>query len=378
VLNAAKLALFALAALVIVATVLPMIRQPYWWVRMFDFPRPQVTLLAIAVLVLFGIVNVGVETASRWEWLTFVLLIGAVVIQGMQMIPFTRFGTEQTLNATPDAASSNRRVRLVVSNVLMENRDIERWTSVVLPEEADVIALVETDSWWIDQAEEALGEAYPYSATVPQDDTYGMGVFSKLPITQQEVRHLVESVVPSLFLTLELPSGEPLRLTVLHPRPPRPDTQQDSRLRDAELVRAAREVATFDEPAIVAGDLNDVAWSYTTSLFQELSGFLDPRVGRGLYSTFHADHWWLRYPLDHVFHSNDLALVELRRLGHVGSDHFPMLIELAIDPSRRVVQETPLADAEDREEAREILEEAEEFKAEETPAERQERIEEDV
>ena len=377
-LTAAKLVLFALAALVIVATVLPLFRQPYWWVRMFDFPRPQVTLLAIAVLVLFGIVNIGIETASTAEWITFGLLVLVVGVQSAHMVPYTSLGTPQTLDVDRQAAPADRSIRLVVSNVLMENRDIERWTRVVSAEDADVIAAVETDSWWAGRIGEALGEAYPYVVTLPQDDTYGMCVFSKLPITQEEVRHLVEPEVPSLFLTLELPSGEPLRLTVLHPRPPRPDTQQDSQLRDAELVRAAREVATFDEPGVVAGDLNDVAWSYTTRLFQKLSGYLDPRIGRGLYSTFHADHWWLRYPLDHVFHSDDLALVELRRLENVGSDHFPMLIELAIDPSRRALQQTPTADAEDREEAREILDEAQEFKEEETAAEREERIEEDV
>ena len=377
-LNAAKIVLFVLSGIVIVATILPLFRQPYWWVRMFDFPRPQIAVLAIGVLVLFGIVNVGIEEASPMEWVVFGLLIGAVAYQTVQMVPYTRLGSEQTLDADPAWITSDRSVRLVVSNVLMENRDIDRWIDVVLPEAPDVIAAVETDSWWADQLGAALGEDYPHSVTIPQDDTYGMCVFSRLPITEEEVRHLVEPEVPSLFLTLQLPSGEALRLIVLHPRPPRPDIQQDSHLRDAELVRAAHEVATFDQPAIVAGDLNDVAWSYTTTLFQELSGFLDPRIGRGLYSTFHADHGWLRYPLDHVFHSDDLALVELRRLGHVGSDHFPMLIELAMDPSRKVMQEEPSAEVADREQAREILDDAQEFKAEETPEERQERIQEDV
>ena len=371
-----RIVLAVLAVLFIVATALPLVRSPHWWVRMFDFPRAQIAVMALVTLAAFGIVNVGVSEAAPWEWAVFGLLVVAVVYQMARMVPYTPIASVQTVAADPAVADEDRRLRLVVSNVLMENRDIDRWMAVVPEADPDVIATVETDGWWAEQLS-ALESRYPHSITIPQDDTYGMCVFSRLPILQSETRHLVEQEVPSLFVTLELPSGEPIRLVVLHPRPPRPDIQQDSHLRDAELVLAAREVQTFTEPTVVAGDLNDVAWSYTTSLFQKISGLLDPRVGRGLYSTFHADHWWLRYPLDHVFHSDHLALVELRRLGSVGSDHFPMLVEFELDPSVKPFQEAPDLDREDVEQGEEMVEDAREFKAQETPAEHQERVEED-
>ncbi|MEM1115352.1 MAG: endonuclease/exonuclease/phosphatase family protein [Bacteroidota bacterium] len=373
-----RIVLVVLAVLFVVATVLPLFRAPYWWVRMFDFPRAQIAVAALVTLTLFGIVNVGVPEAARWEWMLFGALVVSVAYQGFRMIRYTPLYAAQTVAADPALADERRRLRLVVSNVRMDNRDGDRWMAVVPAEDPDVIAAVETDSWWADRLGEGLAEDYPHRITIPQDDTYGMCVFSRLPIVDHEVRHLVEEEVPSLFLVLRLRSGEEVRLVVLHPRPPRPDIQQDSHLRDAELVRAAREVATFDAPTVVAGDLNDVAWSTTTTLFQKISGLLDPRIGRGLYATFHADHGWLRYPLDHVFHSDHLALVELRRLGHVGSDHFPMLVEFEIAPSVQPLQDAPQADAEDVEQGEERVEDAEQFKARETPEEKQERIEEDV
>ena len=372
-----KAVLFVLTAIVVVATVLPIVRAPYWWIRMFDFPRAQITVLAIGTVIAVGISNLGPSETSRFEWVAFGVLAICMAYQCVRMFPYTPLASEQTLDATPEAAASDRRLRLLMSNVLMENRQGERWLSVAREADPDVIIAVETDAWWAETLRALEGE-YPHAVEVPQDDTYGMVVRSRLPLSDVETRHLTEPEVPSLFLTAELPSGEPVRLVFLHPRPPRPDIGQGSHLRDAELVKAAEIAAGYTEPVVVAGDLNDVAWSHTTSLFQDVSDLLDPRVGRGLFSTFHADHWWLRYPLDHVFHSDDFALVEMERLPHVGGDHFPILVELAIDPARRPLQEAPEALGDESEEADEKIEDAQEFKADETPQERQERLEADV
>ena len=370
--------LTVLAVVVIVATVLPLFRAPFWWVRMFDFPRGQITILAIVTLVAFGIANIGRAEASTVEWVLFVVLGICVAYQCFRMAKYTPVWDKQTLQATPEAAQSDRKVRLMMTNVLMENRQGERWLSVVRDADPDVIIAVETDQWWADTMREGLGDAYPETVEQPQDDTYGMVVRSRLPLSNVEIRHLTEPEVPSIFLTVTLPSGEPVRMVFLHPRPPRPDIGQGSHLRDAELVKAAAAIEDFTEPVIVAGDMNDVAWSHTTSLFQDVSELLDPRVGRGVYNTFHADHWWLRYPLDHVFHSDDFALVDMRRLPPVGGDHFPMLVELAIDPTKRSLQEAPEAFGDERDDAAERLEDAREFKADESSEEREERIEADV
>jgi endonuclease/exonuclease/phosphatase (EEP) superfamily protein YafD len=105
----------------------------------------------------------------------------------------------------------------------------------------------------------------------------------------------------------------------------------------------------------VAGDFNDVAWSHTTRRFQRIAGLLDPRVGRGLFNTFHADHAWLRFPLDHLFHSRHFALVDFARLPHIGSDHFPICAALRLDDEALREQETPEADRADFEEAKDDI-----------------------
>lgn len=84
---------------------------------------------------------------------------------------------------------------------------------------------------------------------------------------------------------------------------------------------------------------------------------LDPRRGRGMFSTFHAGRWYLRWPLDHVFTSEHFTVSNIRRLGYFGSDHFPILVTLCYRPSRANEHETPEADAEEQEEARETVRE---------------------
>jgi endonuclease/exonuclease/phosphatase (EEP) superfamily protein YafD len=155
---------------------------------------------------------------------------------------------------------------------------------------------------------------------------------------------------------VRLPGGLRVWLNCVHPKPPAPGEDDESTERDAELVIVGRRVANASEPVVVLGDLNDVAWSRTTRLFQKVSRLVDPRKGRGFISTFHAKYPGLRYPLDHVFHSPDVRLVEMRRLPYVGSDHFPVYVALSYEPAAAAQQQAPVPGGDDEREAEETVE----------------------
>ena len=75
-------------------------------------------------------------------------------------------------------------------------------------------------------------------------------------------------------------------------------------------------------------------------------------------NTYNANNPIFRFPLDHVFHSNHFKLFRLRRLDKVGSDHFPVLIELNLEPGAEAEQPASQATASDEETAQEIVERA--------------------
>ena len=212
----------------------------------------------------------------------------------------------------------------------MHNKNSEKCINLVNKLNPDLLLLVETDHWW-HQEIQTIQPKYPFSVTIPLDNTYGMLLYSKFELSNERIDYLVESHVPSIHAVVKVDHDLEIKLHCLHPAPPSPTENESSIERDAELLLVAKKVDANNIPTIVMGDLNDVAWSSTTRLFQKISGLLDPRIGRGFFNTYHASYPLLRWPLDHIFHSNHFKLAHIKREENIDSDHFPIYVELSLD-----------------------------------------------
>jgi endonuclease/exonuclease/phosphatase (EEP) superfamily protein YafD len=347
-------ALAATGVWLISGTLLNFSTHPHWYIRGWDFPRVLTAALAAILAAAWGWTIDG-----DWRWwdaVFLVSLVGVVGIQVWNIYPYTRLARQQVLR-TERTGREATSIRLVATNVLMENRSFETWSEVVRAADPDIILAVEVDDGWMERAVRPLVAGWPHVVTEPRNNHYGMVLLSRLELVNPEVRHQVQADIPSIHCGVRLKSGDVIMLHCLHPRPPEPLDDQDSAPRDAELVLLGRAIGDdpADPPTIVTGDLNDVAWSHTTRLFLRLSGLLDPRIGRGFFNSFNAKNPLFRFPLDHFFHSNDFRLIDLRRLDYVGSDHFPMYIALSYEPAREQEQPEPEEDPDDREQADEMV-----------------------
>lgn len=341
----------SIAIVLLLATLIARIHLHWWWIRSFEFPRLQIAFLA---LITWLLAVIFVEPGP-WLWVALLASGITLLFQLYYILPWTPLWPVQV--KTAESNDSDKRITLLIANVLTPNRQAQALIDMIKQHQPDIVLTLESDQWWQDQLDPALAEQWPHSVKIPLDNLYGMHLYSHLELTDTSVKWLIQDDIPSIHTRVTLANGDSIRFYALHPRPPAPSESEKSLWRDAELLLVGKQIHKDPRATLVAGDLNDVAWSRTTRLFCRVGGMLDPRRGRGLFSTFHAKYPMLRWPLDHIFVTEHFTLVGMQRLNYFGSDHFPILATFCYRPSRQDEHETPEADAEERGEASETIQE---------------------
>lgn len=339
--------LICITSALLLATLIPFIKNEYWIFRIFEYPRLQ-KLVANCLCLLFWTYYLSVDNT-----IALIFFIAVIINTGYLIyliLPFTKLSTVQVLKITKLIEDNG--ISVMIANVYQDNTNYSGCLNEISKVNPDIVLLLETDSKW-ENGIKILEKEFTHTIKVPSENTYGMLLYSKLPLEDSQIKYLVEDEIPSIHTKVVLKNGTVVQLYAVHPTPPVPNENPTSKERDKELLLIADLVKETKIPVIVIGDLNDVAWSYTTQLFLKMSGLLDPRRGRGFFNTFNAHYPFMRFPLDHAFISEDLKLKRIQRLNNFNSDHFPMFISLQYEAKAKLEQEGMQPDADDIEAAAE-------------------------
>lgn len=315
--------------LAVVITLVSVMPSSVWWVQVLGFPRLQTLVMLALGLLGWLLLRWPAHPQLRWGLVGTSTL--ALVAQASFLWPYLPIVSQVVPTASAvQALDSTNRLRMLVINVLITNRQDVRLRQLVQATQPDVLLALEPDAWWA-RALRPLHATYPYRVELPRSDAYGMMLYSRLPLADTQVQDLLQRGVPSIRTRLRLRSGRLINLFAIHPTPPIPDNYPDGvGLRGRALAKVADFVRADSLPTIVAGDFNDVSWSATIHQLTRTGQLRDVSWGRGLYNTFDARSTLARWPLDHFFVSAPWRVVELKRLPDVGSDHFPLYLEAVL------------------------------------------------
>ncbi|WP_373522066.1 endonuclease/exonuclease/phosphatase family protein [Aquiflexum sp.] len=339
-----KTVLEILSVLILIAGLIPIIKNDHWIFRVFDYPRFQKLFVCLIILVLW--LFLGFSDFGKLDYILFIGVVMMAIFQMYQIYPFTIFSPKMVKDT--GSGSDFPTISVMVINVYQYNKDYQKALKLIQREDPDILLLAETDLNWAKEMSE-FKNSHPHFVEIPQENTYGMLFYSKLPILEYEVQHLIDQEIPSIEALVKLQSGDNVKIFAIHPTPPVPSENPTSTERDAEILLVGKKVKHYDKPTLVMGDLNDVGWSYTSELFLKISGLLDPRRGRGMFNTFHAKYFFLRWPLDHIFVSKHFTLDNLKIHHNIGSDHFPISAGFSLKPMND--NENFEAEEEEKEEA---------------------------
>jgi len=285
-----------------------------WWLDVLANFR----VLYVVILALTGLIIV----LSRWRNLGYGIL-GVALVNLVFVLPLF-VGSPGT--SDPTAPS----IRVMSFNLLSSNESFSEVIDYIDTVDPDLVLLHEASRPW----EIAVTSArLDYQVIRPRAESL---VFGTLVLVRQEgiqaVSHGFAANQPRAVELSYRPTGWPDPIQLLSTHPLAPTDAGRAALRDAQIRFAAEWAEGREGAVIVVGDLNATPWSWPFGLLTG-AGLRNSQLGFGIQASFPATSvFLLRVPIDHLLHSEALR-VRQRYLGPaLGSDHFPLVVDLELRP----------------------------------------------
>lgn len=259
-------------------------------------------------------------TARRRWWIAVAVLtlIGSLQFSNIARNEWPRRSSEIPTQQSP-------RLRILFANVLHSNLESQPLIELIRREKPDVVGLIELTTRWNAELK-GVAEDYPYRIDAStQVGATGLALWLKQePIASHHAEELVPGAWPVLHASLNF-AGQRRELWLMHPsNPTRAMGTTPHYLERESLADAIR----GQGGSIVAfGDFNCTDGSLFFDEFLRRTGLRDTRRGFGRHASWPS---WSPYriSIDHAFISEDWLVLD-RRLGpDIGSDHFPVIIDL--------------------------------------------------
>ncbi len=220
----------------------------------------------------------------------------------------------------------NNQIKILLMNVCTSNSNYKGVIEYVKEVNPDILALEEINNIWVSELEPLLN-IYKFRELCPGEDNFGIGLYSKMPFKDAGVRYFGEWAPPSIVARIEL-NKDVVTILFTHLLPP--GNRKYFYMRNEQLEEIITHREDFGDSLIVLGDLNMTSWSYYFKKFRNKMRLHDTRIGFGINPSWPTMLPIMLIPIDHCLISTDIVTLD-RKIGtDIGSDHYPVYIELGI------------------------------------------------
>lgn len=299
------------------ATLFALLGRFSWFLDLFSHFRMQ-------YLVGLSVVGVLLLVIRRFKTATFFFIFAAINLASVLPLYLGSHTAESEIAFT---------VRAMLLNVNTRLGDAEKVKLTIKKYDPDIIVIEEINAKWIHDLG-WISNSYPHSCIHSREDNFGIGLFSKHPLGNSEIVYIGDIMVPSIVATVDIGSNK-LNLIATHPLPPLGATY--SQLRNKQLEKLPNHIRS-SLPLILLGDLNVTPWNYHFKKLLKRTGLIDSSKGRGFQPTWPNFNPFLRIPIDQCLHSRDVAVLNKWIGRDVGSDHYPVIVDLAVSSNTQQSQ----------------------------------------
>ena len=126
------------------------------------------------------------------------------------------------------------KLRAVMMNVSRENRDDDKVGQFIRSAAPDFIVVDEVTWAWLDKLREMTAD-YPFSKSRPQEDEFGIALFSRIPFENAKIVKLGTLEFKAVKATMAI-HGKRLTVFGVHPPPPVSQIYREERIRCLEQL----------------------------------------------------------------------------------------------------------------------------------------------
>ncbi|QBG48384.1 hypothetical protein EGM51_13640 [Verrucomicrobia bacterium S94] len=291
----------------VAATVFGFLGRLHWFLDLFSHFRVQYMQLCLPII--------GICLWKRMNKKGAAMILLAAINYAL-VLPLY-FGKSDVPTKEP--------IRAMLMNINALNGNTDEVLSAIHDAAPDILLLEEVTPKW-DNELRTLNEAYPHHIEQPRDDCFGIKLFSKFPLSRSEIKSISDRDVPTVLTTIHTPQGD-ISFIGTHPLPPIGKAYSESR--NLQLQALPNIVKSQSHPVLLIGDLNTSPWSPHFQRLEKESRLKNSMKGFGFQPSWPARTPFMKIPIDHVLHSDEIV-IHNRMLGpDVGSDHLPVIVDFS-------------------------------------------------